>query len=419
MTMLSSNFVFVATSGMEMSTPSIMELPTLSTAESPTLSTMGSPAPSTNPTDSSGRLCFVVHTQRETEPCMHYNLTHCPRMVQCMHTVFTGGTVPLYLTGTSPLITVVAILAGVICLLILSVLVVILALTVKMCQARWCRHSDSDKGTPSPEAVYSEIPLQNSYGMPPVDLSKLPGYSGGRGSRPYEKPPVIDYANNETILKIAISGRVSPVYDEPEKYRITDLSRSMPMIAHLNAAHVQDRTVDRSRCRTESPSVWYRDSVAAESVGSLTSLPPGFANALAASPSTGQENGYHELQPSDGEDSEDSAFRSLVNPEHKYATLEHAELEDEDDAPDGTESMSEESVSSAQCEMGVDSPTGVREPPYAKPQRKIHPTSSADEVPPVHMYSLPDRSSRKSLPLGEQDLVTGDMTEDNEDASAA
>lgn len=65
MTMLSSNFVFVATSGMEMSTPSMMELPTLSTVESPTLSTMGSPTPSTSPADSSGRLCFIVHTQRE------------------------------------------------------------------------------------------------------------------------------------------------------------------------------------------------------------------------------------------------------------------------------------------------------------------------------------------------------------------
>ena len=314
---------------------------------------------------------------------------------------------PCISTATPPLIIIIGVLAGMICLLILCVLVVILALVLKMCQARRYSSAESGKGTPGPEAVYSEIPLHNSYGGPPVELGKLPGQSY------VEQRPVIDYANNATILKQAISGRVSPVYDEPEKYRIADLSKSMPMIARLTAA--QNWNSDRGRCRTESPTVWYRDSDSSESSRSLSSLPPGFTNAILASPSTGQENGYHQLQPSDGEDSEDIAFESLADPEHKYATLEHATLEDDDD----TESMSEMSASPVQCEMGVDPPTGVREPPYAKPQRKTPSSSIADGVPPVHTYSLTDRSSLKSPPLGEENLETRGGAEDIEDASVA
>ena len=313
---------------------------------------------------------------------------------------------PCISTDPSSLIPVIAGLASVICLLILCVLVVILALALKICQARRHSQNDSGKGTPGPEAVYSEIP--NSYGMPPVDLSKLPGQSY------VEQPPVIDYANNATILKQAISGRVSPVYDEPEKYRIGDLSRSMPMIARLTAA--QNWTADRHRCRTESPTVWNRDSDATGSVGSLSSLPPGFANnAFSASPSTGQENGYHELVPSDGEDEVHSTSPSLVNAEHKYATLEHVTFEDDED----TESTSEGSTSPTPCETGVDPPTGVREPPYAKPQKKKPSPSDADDTPPAHTCSLVDRSSWTALPLGEEPLEASAVAEGCEDPSAA
>lgn len=323
--------------------------------------------------------------------------------------VFTGGTVllPCISTDSSSLVPVIAALASVICLLILCVLVVILALGLKICQARRFSRSDSGKGTPGPEAVYSEI--QNSYGVPPVDLSKHPGQSY------VEQPPVIDYANNATILKQAISGRVSPVYDEPEKYRISDLSRSMPMIARLTAT--QTWTADRNRCRTESPTTWYRDSDATGSVGSLSSLPPAFANnTFSASPSTGQENGYHELVPSDGEDAEDSTSPSLVNAEHKYATLEHVAFEDDED----TESTSEGSTSPTQCETGVDPPTGVREPPYAKPQKKKpSPSSAASDTPPAHTCSLDDRSSWTALPLGEEPLETSAVAEGCKDPSVA
>lgn len=306
------------------------------------------------------------------------------------------------------LYTIIGVLAGVICLLILCVLAVILALVLRMRRACQYNTDESGKGTPGLEAVYSEIPSQDCNGLPLVHLSKLPGYSDGRRSNTYLDA---DYANNETIVEHAHSGRDSPVYDEPDKYRVNDLSKSMPMIARLTAP--QEWIASQTRCRTLSPPAWYRDSDAAGSVGSASSLPPGYTNGFTASPSTGQENGYHELQPSDGEDSEDSAFQGSVDPEHKYATLERAESGEEDNAPDGAGSVSEEEVHPAQCEVGVDSPTGIREPPYAEPQRLMPSTSSSDEVTPTHAYSQPDKS-RKSLPLVEEDLETGDMPEDND-----
>ena len=293
-------------------------------------------------------------------------------------------------------------------------LAVILALVLKMCRGPKYNACESGKGTPGLEAVYSEIPSQDSNGLPLVNLSKLPGYSGGRQSNGYFDA---DYANNETIAEHANSGRDSPVYDEPDKYRINDLSKSMPMIARLTAP--QEWIASQTRCRTLSPPAWYRDSdTAAGSVGSASSLPPAYTNGFTASPSTGQENGYHELQPSDGEDSEDSAFQGSVDPEHRYATLERVVSEEEDNAPNEEESLSEveEEVSPDQCEHGVDSPTGIREPPYAEPQRLMACTSSSNEVRP-HVYSQPDKS-RKSLPLDAEDLETCDVPEDIDGSTA-